>query len=63
MQCNLFALNPIPDLFRNPNRVRFPAMKRNWKRYVPSSTLDAIRACKDFAIERGNLSVERIADA
>lgn len=37
-------------------------MKRNWKRYVPGSTLEAIRACKDYAIERHNLSVERIAD-
>lgn len=37
-------------------------MKRNWKRYVPGSTLEAIRACKDYAIERQHLSVERIAD-
>lgn len=37
-------------------------MKRNWKRYVPGSTLEAVRACKDYAIERHGLSVERIAD-
>lgn len=37
-------------------------MARNWKRVIPRSTVDALRLCKDFAIERHNLSVERIAD-
>lgn len=36
--------------------------RRNWKSYRPTSLLDALRACKDFASERKNLSVERIAD-
>lgn len=37
-------------------------MARNWKRIVPSSTLEALRLCKDYAKDRRNLSVERIAD-
>lgn len=37
-------------------------MARNWKRVVPRSTVDAMRLCKDFAKDRHNLSVERIAD-
>lgn len=37
-------------------------MPRNWKHFAPRSTLEAIRACKDYAIERQHLSVERIAD-
>jgi len=36
--------------------------RRNWKSYRPSSLIDALRACKDFALERKNLSVERISD-
>lgn len=37
-------------------------MARNWKHIVPRSTVDAIRCCKDYAKDRKNLSVERIAD-
>lgn len=37
-------------------------MKHNWKRLIPRSTVEAMRLCKDFAKERHNLSVERIAD-
>lgn len=37
-------------------------MTRNWKRIVPRSTLEAMRLCKDYAKDRHNLSVERIAD-
>lgn len=37
-------------------------MTRNWKRIVPTSTLHAIRLCKDYAIQVRRLSVERIAD-
>lgn len=37
-------------------------MTRNWKRVVPRSTLEAIRLCKDYAKDKHNLSVERIAD-
>lgn len=37
-------------------------MPRNWKRIVPHSTVEAMRLCKDYAKERHNLSVERIAD-
>lgn len=36
--------------------------RRNWKQYRPHSLLDALRACKDHAAEKKNLSVERIAD-
>lgn len=33
---------------------------RNWKNYRPSSMQDAIRACKDFALEKKRLSVSGI---
>jgi len=36
--------------------------KRNWKRVQPSSLRDALRLCKDHALEKRNYSVERIAD-
>jgi len=36
--------------------------RRNWKRVRPSSLVEALRLCKEFAHERQNLSVERIAD-
>ena len=36
--------------------------RRNWKRVSPASLVDALRLCKEFAQERANLSVERIAD-
>lgn len=36
--------------------------RRNWKRYVPGTLRDALKACKDYAQERHNLSVERIAE-
>lgn len=35
--------------------------RRNWKRYQPRSLRDALAACKDYALERRNLGVERIA--
>lgn len=37
-------------------------MARNWNRVVPRNTLEAMRLCKDYAKEKKNLSVERIAD-
>lgn len=37
-------------------------MKRNWKTIQPLSLTHAMRLCKDYAIERKRLSVERIAD-
>jgi hypothetical protein len=37
-------------------------MARNWNRVIPRNTLEAMRLCKDFAKEKHNLSVERIAD-
>lgn len=37
-------------------------MKRNWKAIQPTSFVDAVRLCKDFAREHHNRSVERIAD-
>jgi hypothetical protein len=35
---------------------------RNWKRVRAGSLIEALRLCKEFAAERRNLSVERIAD-
>lgn len=34
----------------------------NWKRIQPTSLMHALRLCKDFAREKHNRSVERIAD-
>ena len=36
--------------------------RRNWKRWQPSTLRDALKGCKDYALERHNLSVERIAE-
>lgn len=36
--------------------------RRNWKRWQPASLREALKGCKDFAQERHNLSVERIAE-
>jgi len=36
--------------------------RRNWKRIRPSSLRHALELCKDYAKERHNLSVERIAE-
>ena len=36
--------------------------RRNWKRVRPASLVEALRLCKEFAQERKNLSIERIAD-
>lgn len=36
--------------------------RRNWKRYQPTSVREALQGCKDFALERRNLSIERIAE-
>lgn len=36
--------------------------RRHWKRWQPASLRDALKGCKDFAQERHNLSVERIAE-
>lgn len=36
--------------------------RRNWKRYQPATLRDAMQGCKDFALERHNLGVERIAE-
>ena len=37
-------------------------IRRNWKRVHPNSLVDALRLCKEFAQEKNNLSIERIAD-
>lgn len=37
-------------------------MRRNWKRVRPASLIEALRLCKEYAHEKANLSVERIAD-
>lgn len=36
--------------------------RRNWKRIQPHSLRDALRLCKDHALDKKNYSVERIAD-
>lgn len=36
--------------------------RRNWKRVRASSAIDALRLCKEFAQDKKNLSIERIAD-
>lgn len=36
--------------------------RTNWKRVRPNSLVEALRLCKDYAKEKKNLSVERIAD-
>lgn len=36
--------------------------RRVWKRVTPNSLRDALRLCKDHALEKKSLSVERIAD-
>jgi hypothetical protein len=36
--------------------------RRNWKRLHPASLIEALRLCKEYAQDKGNLSVERIAD-
>ena len=36
--------------------------RRNWKRFRASNLREAMRACKDFALERKKLSVARIAE-
>ncbi|WP_103035253.1 hypothetical protein [Castellaniella caeni] len=37
-------------------------MGRNWKRVYPNSVIEALRLCKDHALEKRHLSVERIAE-
>ena len=37
-------------------------MARNWKRVQPNSLRDAMRLCKDHALDKRHYSVERIAD-
>lgn len=37
-------------------------IRRSWKRIQPNSLRDALRLCKDHALEKKNYSVERIAD-
>lgn len=36
--------------------------RRNWKQVRATSMIEALRFCKEFAQERSNLSIERIAD-
>jgi hypothetical protein len=36
--------------------------RRNWKTVRPTSLIEALRLCKDYAADKSNLSVERIAD-
>lgn len=36
--------------------------RRNWKTFNPRSLREALEGCKDFALERHNRSVERVAE-
>lgn len=36
--------------------------RRNWKRVRPASLIEALRLCKEYAQDKANLSIERIAD-
>lgn len=36
--------------------------RRNWKAFRPTSLCEAIEACTQFALERHNRSIDRIAD-
>jgi hypothetical protein len=36
--------------------------RRNWKTIRPTSLVEALRLCKDYAADKSNLSIERIAD-
>lgn len=36
--------------------------RRDWKHFHPNTLRDALQGCKDFALERRHLSVERIAE-
>ena len=36
--------------------------RRNWKQAHPASMVEALRLCKEYAQEKKNLSIERIAD-
>lgn len=36
--------------------------RRNWKLARPASMVEALRLCKEFAQDKKNLSIERIAD-
>lgn len=37
-------------------------IRRNWKNVRPNSLTEALRLCKEYAHDRKNLSIERIAD-
>ncbi|MDO5940617.1 hypothetical protein [Burkholderia cepacia] len=52
----------IGDLFGERLREGIPMSRRNWKRVRPMSLRHALELCKDYAKERHNLSVERIAE-
>lgn len=36
--------------------------RRNWKNVRPKSLVEALRVCKEYAQDKSNLSIERIAD-
>ena len=40
----------------------FLMTRRNWKRVRANSAIDALRLCKEYAQDKHNLSIERIAD-
>lgn len=42
--------------------MTFPARRRDWKRVRPTNIRESFRLCKEFARERKNLSVARIAE-
>lgn len=36
--------------------------RRNWKTYQPTSLREALKACQDYAKDKHNLSIERVAE-
>lgn len=61
-QCKRVAQFQTADFFGAMRNGCLPMSRRAWKKVIPTSLLDAMRLTKDFARERRNLSVERVAD-
>lgn len=46
----------------NENQQDIPMTRRNWKKAQPTSLRSAFEMCKEYARDKHNLSVERIAE-
>ncbi len=64
MLCGANPLHQLQNaiLFGMSALKGIPMSRRNWKRLQPSSLRHALELCKDYAKEKHNLSVERIAE-